>query len=238
MGDLGDLGPQPLRVGGGDPHPALIEDVGEGDGRPDGEPDHRQERIGHNEQHGGDGQHHHHSERHRQRGSDEGGRFDIGVDVGEKLSGRVTAMPLDGKLEIPIGHVRAVPLLEAVLRPVGPVAPDGDSQPAGHAHPEDRRCGPDQSGGGRLAPLGGRQQNRIRDPTDHERGHDRGDGIDECAEKALTELTAGTADLAPNQVHAPSEHLALGLARLVEDGIGGHVLSVGLPSHHAIQVHA
>jgi hypothetical protein len=79
----------------------------------------------------------------------------------------VAPVPLDRQLEITVGDVDPVPLLEPVLRPVGAVAAQGYSQAPGNAHPDHGQDHSYQRGGGDVPVPGGRKQDRVGSPSDY-----------------------------------------------------------------------
>ena len=75
-------------------------------------------------------------------------------------------MPFDGKIEIPIGDVDPVPILDSMLGEVGAHATQGDPHGSSNRDTDHQRSGPRQGCRGNLTGLDRRQQHRVHDPSD------------------------------------------------------------------------
>ncbi len=193
VGDLGNLGSEPLGLGGNRPHTALEQVVGHQQGRHDGETDQGEERIGEDQQYCGDRDEDDDAERHRQGSGDERRRLDVLVDVRQQLPGGVAAMPLDGQLEIHVGHIDAIARLQAVLGEDCPATPQCDPDTPRRGDADHGQCGDRQGRRAHFTRLDTRKEHRVGDPTDDERrqhGHRREQRSPEPADGELSRCAA------------------------------------------------
>ena len=121
-------------------------------------------------------------------------------------------MPLDGEIEVAVGHVNPVAGLELVLGGIGAEPPTGDADPAQDGHSQHRRSCPDQGCLADLAGGDGREQYVVGHPADHQRRHDGHRREQERPGTANGELFRGAVRLAGDQSPAASEEGALGPA--------------------------
>ena len=167
VGDLADLGAQPLRPGHQGRGEPLVGEVGDHDQGEDQHPDQGQHHVGEQHLDHGDRHHHHGAERHRQRSNRAPGRLDVGVGVGEQLAGGVALVPLHGQGEVLPGDGPSGVGLHPELHDPGAEAPrhDADRTEDGDAE-EQREHGPEQ-GGVDLAVLEGGDQHVVGGPAEH-----------------------------------------------------------------------
>ena len=167
VGDLADLGAQPLgprHQGRGEP---LVGEVGDHDQGEDQHADQGQHHVGEQHLDHGDRHHHHGAECHRQRSNRAPGRLHVGVGIGEQLAGGMALVPLHGQGEVLAGDGASGVGLHPELHDPGAEAPRHDADRAQDGDSEEQpQDGPEQ-GGVDLAVLEGGDQHVVGGPAEH-----------------------------------------------------------------------
>jgi hypothetical protein len=167
VSDLADLGAQllgPRRPHLGTP---LIDDVDDDHGGEDQQPDHRHHDVGH--QHLDDGDHHHRQgpDRHRQRCDRPPGGLDVGVGVGQQLTGGVALVPAHRQREVLAGHgPTGVGLHPELHEPSAEPARD-DADRSQQGDPDEERHDGDQQPRPDLTVAERRQHDVVGRPAEH-----------------------------------------------------------------------
>ena len=123
-------------------------------------------------------------------------------------------MPLDRKVQIPVGHRNSILVLDPVLGVVGTDPAKGDTDAARDRNSDKQRSGTGKDGGSNTPVCGRREEYIIGDPPDHIRDNDCHGRIKGGTGAAKNKLPWSTANLASDEAETLAKH------HLVGDGAG------------------
>ena len=169
VGDLADLGAQLLGPGHQRGREPLVGEVGDDHGREDEQPHDRQHDVGDEHLHDRDHHHRDRADRHRERRDRPPGSLDVGVGVGEQLTGRVPLVPLHREREVLPGDRAAAVRLHAVLHDAGAEPARHDADRAQQRDAEEQRQHRDEQAAVDLAVLERREHDVLGRPAEHPR---------------------------------------------------------------------
>jgi hypothetical protein len=205
VGDLADLGPELLRPLHARAHHLRVHDVGHEDEREDDQSDEREQRIGEEQDDDRDGDHHQRPAREGQRCHEEPGRLDVGVGVGEKLTGGMALVPRQRQTQVLAGDAAAVVGLQPVAHDPGEetAADDADDLQECHADDRQRRQGQRRGRRGSVRERG--QQHPVGDLADDVGAGDRHGAVQAAGHDGEGEH-AGLLDDRPQHMAEPAPH--------------------------------